>query len=106
MNLQLGVVSLITLLSFWPGVLGGEIPQVNGVYGGLSRTVRRREVPESANAVRAPGKLRGVVENSGICGSLYLLVAWFSVFNAYLETTPGVYQASGYGDLTKKESIW
>ena len=30
----------------------------------------------------------------------------FSVFNALLETTPGVYQASGYGDLTEKESIW
>ncbi|KAI8972213.1 serine carboxypeptidase [Trametes punicea] len=35
-----------------------------------------------------PGKLR-VVENSGVC-----------------ETTPGVYQASGYGDLSATESIW
>lgn len=26
--------------------------------------------------------------------------------NCVLETTPGVYQASGYGDLTATESIW
>ena len=25
---------------------------------------------------------------------------------AFLETTPGVFQASGYGDLTATESIW
>ena len=36
-----------------------------------------------------PGKLRGVVENSGVC-----------------ETTPGVYQASGYGDITSDGSLW
>lgn len=35
-----------------------------------------------------PGKLR-VVENSGIC-----------------ETTPGVYQASGYGDISATHSAW
>lgn len=35
-----------------------------------------------------PGKLR-VVENSGIC-----------------ETTPGVYQASGYGDISANHSTW
>ncbi|TFK75531.1 serine carboxypeptidase [Pluteus cervinus] len=38
--------------------------------------------------VNAAGKLR-VTENSGIC-----------------ETTPGVYQASGYGDITSSKSIW
>lgn len=35
-----------------------------------------------------PGKLR-VVENSGVC-----------------ETTKGVYQASGYGDLSATSSTW
>ncbi|KAI0326943.1 serine carboxypeptidase [Cubamyces sp. BRFM 1775] len=35
-----------------------------------------------------PGKLR-IVENSGVC-----------------ETTPGVYQASGYADLDKDNSLW
>ncbi|KAI9066213.1 serine carboxypeptidase [Trametes sanguinea] len=37
---------------------------------------------------RTPGKLR-LVENSGEC-----------------ETTPGVYQASGYADLDKNNSLW
>ena len=36
-----------------------------------------------------PGKLRGVVENSGVC-----------------ETTSGVYQASGYGDISSDGSLW
>lgn len=74
MKLQLGVVSLISLLSFWRGVLGGgQIPKVNGVFGGIStslRTFRQLEVLESASAKRTPGKLRGVVENSGVCGWL------------------------------------
>ena len=74
MKLQLGVVSLISLLSSWHGVLGtSEIPKVDGVFAGLSRTVRQREASKSANATRTPGKLRGVVENSGICGWLYIL---------------------------------
>jgi hypothetical protein len=74
MKLRLGVVSLISLLSFWRGVLGGQIPEVNGVLGGVTttRNVRQREVLESASAnlKRTPGKLRGVVENSGVCGWL------------------------------------
>ena len=35
-----------------------------------------------------PGKLR-VIENSGVC-----------------ETTKGVYQATGYGDLSTNSSVW
>ena len=47
-------------------------------------------VSSSAGAnAPTPGKLRGVVENSGVC-----------------ETTPGVYQASGYGDITSDGSVW
>ncbi|KAH9991612.1 Alpha/Beta hydrolase protein [Russula vinacea] len=42
----------------------------------------------SDTSTPTPGKLR-VVENSGVC-----------------ETTPGVYQASGYGDLASDKSIW
>ena len=73
MKLHLGVVSLISLLRFWRGVLGGQIPEVNGVLGGVSATtVRLREVSESVSVKRTPGKLRGIVENSGVCGWLYL----------------------------------
>lgn len=71
MKLQPGIFSLISLLLFWRGVLGGKIPKVNGVLarGGIpDRTVRQREVSGSASVNRTPGKLRGVVENSGVCG--------------------------------------
>ncbi|PFH47152.1 hypothetical protein AMATHDRAFT_152834 [Amanita thiersii Skay4041] len=44
--------------------------------------------PINGSAI-TPGKLRDVVENSGIC-----------------ETTPDVFQASGYADLTSNKSLW
>ena len=74
MKLQLGVVSILSLLPFWPGVLGGQIPRVNGVIGGVrcesltTETTSQQRILKSVQ--RTPGKLRGVVENSGICGSL------------------------------------
>ncbi|KAN0107693.1 alpha/beta-hydrolase [Russula decolorans] len=55
------------------------------VNGGL---IPARAVSGNASTPPTPGKLR-VVENSGVC-----------------ETTPGVYQASGYGDLATNKSIW
>ena len=65
------------------GVLGGQIPVINGVLGGVpSSTPSVEDIVQIAATTRTPGKLR-VTENSGIC-----------------ETTEGVYQASGYGDLT------
>ncbi|KAI0676674.1 serine carboxypeptidase [Trametes maxima] len=75
-------------------VLAYQVPVVNGIRGGvnnftnpaLSKAVAVAGALPSSS--RTPGKLR-VVENSGVC-----------------ETTPGVYQASGYGDLTADESIW
>ena len=81
MKLQPGIFSLISLLPFWRGVLGGQIPEVNGVLGGVpDRTVRQREVLESASGTvnRTPGKLRGVVENSGVCGLLLPSVLYSS----------------------------
>jgi hypothetical protein len=70
-----------------------QIPIVNGVIGGVPEEHELNHVdllvkPAITPAATTPGKLR-VVENSGIC-----------------ETTPSVYQASGYGDLTSSESIW
>lgn len=73
------------------GVLAGQIPVVDGVIGGRraakSATAQVEVQDLHTDATIVPGALR-VTENSGIC-----------------ETTPGVYQASGYGDLTAKESI-
>lgn len=86
---------LFTFLSLTIGLPGalaiGQIPIVDGVVGGVSKSIYNVALEsEVSNAavVTTPGKLR-VVEKSGVC-----------------ETTPGVYQASGYGDLTSTESIW
>ncbi|KAH9853076.1 alpha/beta-hydrolase [Lenzites betulinus] len=78
-------------------VLAGQVPVYNGVIGGIADTATRAQLngallaATDANSTApstTPGKLR-VVENSGVC-----------------ETTPGVYQASGYGDLTENQSLW
>ncbi|KAK7050507.1 carboxypeptidase [Favolaschia claudopus] len=67
----------------------GQIPIRDGVIGGVASTTA---APVAAAVLKSfattPGALR-VVENSGIC-----------------ETTPGVFQASGYGDLTASNSIF
>ena len=68
-----------------------QIPVVDGIVGGvpsLEPVVQQNAEATVTSAATTPGKLR-VTENSGVC-----------------ETTPGVYQASGYGDLTSSESIW
>jgi len=70
------------------GELGGQIPIIDGILGGISNTTSPIKSKLLSIAATTPGKLR-VVENSGIC-----------------ETTPGVFQASGYGDITATESIW
>jgi hypothetical protein len=76
MKLQLGDFYLMSLLPFCCGVLGGQIPEVNGALGGISDrgTISQREIYESVNSKRTPGKLRGVVENSGVCGPSLFLV--------------------------------
>lgn len=61
--------------------LYGQVPFSKNVDHDLSRFSGHK-------SARTPGKLR-VTENSGVC-----------------ETTEGVYQASGYGDLSTTESIW
>ena len=85
--------ALTSLLAALPvsTVFGGQIPIVNGVVGGVgsgSPPESRIKLANVQPAATTPGKLR-VTENSGVC-----------------ETTEGVYQASGYGDLTSNESIF
>ena len=77
-------------------VLAGQVPTYNSVIGGRPDPATRARLKSgvlaatdgTAGVNTTPGKLR-VVENSGVC-----------------ETTPEVYQASGYGDLTDTESLW
>lgn len=68
---------------------GSQIPVVDGVTGGIpsspSSSTSSKQKIESAKTV---GELR-LTENSGIC-----------------ETTPDVYQASGYGDIAEDQSVW
>lgn len=87
MLLHLG--TLLVLVASALHVLARQIPIIDGVIGGVPTSEPTVHVDAVAStAATTPGKLR-VVENSGVC-----------------ETTPGVYQASGYGDLTSSESIW
>ncbi|KAJ7876222.1 alpha/beta-hydrolase [Mycena leptocephala] len=67
----------------------GQIPIRGGVIGGVATNISPTVQPEVLQPfATTPGALR-VVENSGVC-----------------ETTPGVFQASGYGDLTSTKSIF
>lgn len=87
---------LVGFLSALSQVLAGQVPVYNGVIGGVpeastrvfSKTGVWAATGDGTTLQPTPGKLR-VVENSGVC-----------------ETTPGVYQASGYGDLTTNQSLW
>ncbi|KAI0036241.1 serine carboxypeptidase [Vararia minispora EC-137] len=75
--------------------LARQFPEFDGVVGAVpsSPAVNPKSAVDDLLAQQrpktTPGHLRGVVENSGIC-----------------ETTPGVYQASGYGDIAANKSIW
>ncbi|KAF5356576.1 hypothetical protein D9758_008269 [Tetrapyrgos nigripes] len=72
-----------------PSALGGQIPKVDGVLGGIHQnTPLHLETAKRPPKVAAAGQLR-VTENSGVC-----------------ETTPGVNQASGYGDIATNQSIF
>ncbi|CAE6433524.1 unnamed protein product [Rhizoctonia solani] len=88
-------LSLLGLTPFISFTLAGQFPEFNGVIGGVSKAPNAKNAAFSANEPVStvsgnitPGKLR-YVENSGVC-----------------ETTPGVYQASGYADLTSRQSMW
>jgi hypothetical protein len=97
-----------------PALVSGKIPLMDGVIRGFRsadasevNTLKGSESVTANAPARTLGKLR-VVENSGICGRCILFVgAVITVaFTVSAETTPNVYQASGYGDLTANESIW
>ena len=97
-----------------PALVSGKISLMDGVIRGFHfadasgvNTLKDSESVTANAPARTPGKLR-VVENSGICGRCILFVGAVVtvVFMVSAETTPGVYQATGYGDLTANESIW
>lgn len=84
-------IALLGALLAIPQAFAHQIPVVDGVIGGVPTLPREHAYKDTVVGLAGkttPGKLR-IVENSGVC-----------------ETTPGVYQASGYGDLTSSESMW
>ncbi|CAE6534156.1 unnamed protein product [Rhizoctonia solani] len=91
--------SLLGLAPFVSLTLAGQFPKIDGIIGGVptdpatkttayAPTEPQSKIAAAIPTTRTPGKLR-YVENSGVC-----------------ETTSGVYQASGYADLTSSQSIW
>ncbi|CUA72246.1 hypothetical protein RSOLAG22IIIB_00911 [Rhizoctonia solani] len=88
-------LSLLGFVPFISFALAGQVPEFNGIVGGVpgdsaSKAATLAAVePDTVNLpTTTPGKLR-YKENTGVC-----------------ETTPGVYQASGYADLTASQSMW
>ncbi|KAJ7017684.1 serine carboxypeptidase [Mycena alexandri] len=83
------IVTITAIPSALAAKSAGQVPIRNGVIGGVVTTKTPTVEAETVQSFATkPGALR-VVENSGVC-----------------ETTPGVYQASGYGDLTSSKSIF
>ncbi|KAF5356533.1 hypothetical protein D9758_008270 [Tetrapyrgos nigripes] len=84
-----GLFSLALVFGAILPSLGGRVRLIDGVLGGVRRSKARRPelVSRSVNDT-TEWKLR-VTENSGVC-----------------ETTPGVYQASGYVDIAANKSIF
>jgi carboxypeptidase C (cathepsin A) len=84
---------LVTIFALPALISGNQFPIFNGAVGGvLSPGIQdcksSKAIFSNIAPTLTPGKLR-VVENSGIC-----------------ETTSGVYQASGYGDISANKSVW
>ena len=89
-------------------VLGGKLPVRDGVVSGVQANPNIHEkVPEIAidDVVFNPGHLR-YVEDSGVCGNQFFLNINIPHSHQEAETTPGVYTASGYADLTSTKHMW
>ena len=105
------LLSALIVISALPALISGsQIPIVNQVTGGGPHpndgTFRAaKEASANSAPARTPGKLR-VVENSGVCGAVILYEPSACYIDSWAETTKGVYQASGYGDLASDKSIW
>jgi hypothetical protein len=74
---------LVTILVLPALISGDKIPVVDGVIGGVPSVDARNSSSNSTSktlkrsgssdpSACTPGKLRGVVENSGICGGVFL----------------------------------
>jgi len=102
--------SLTVLIAALPlAVLGGEFPVYNGVIGGAPTNAgvnRKVSKTPTEGVVAQAGALR-YVENSGVCGETPPPEVTPGLYaHRTIETTPGVYTASGYADLTSTQHMW
>lgn len=103
--------ALVTFLALPALIRGGQIPVVDGVIGGVpsgdahNSSYKTLTGSGSGDPSCTPGKLRGVVENSCICGKALLFNNPPVIFTALAEKKD-VYQASGYGDVAPGKSVW
>ena len=105
--------ALVTIFALPALIRGGQIPVVDGVIGGVpsgdahNSSYKTLTGSGSGDPSCTPGKLRGVVENSCICGRVLLFTNPPPpvIFTALAEKK-GVYQASGYGDVAPGKSVW
>ncbi|KAF5360521.1 hypothetical protein D9756_004504 [Leucocoprinus leucothites] len=84
--MKLSLLSIVTLIP--STVYAGQIPIIDGIVGGTRNATNRTKPSTFHSSAVTPGKLR-YKENSGVC-----------------ETTPGVNQVSGYGDVSATTSLW
>jgi hypothetical protein len=98
----LTMLALPTLITAVNDVIRG-VPSPDAINTTAVKTLKEAAAISGASTP-TPGKLR-VVENSGICGTCICLDPP-AALTSFAETTPGVYQASGYGDLSANESMW
>ncbi|KIY63529.1 serine carboxypeptidase [Cylindrobasidium torrendii FP15055 ss-10] len=84
------LLPLLSVAALVSAASQGQVPVVNGVYGGVtnSTTSPRPSALAKVEAKAKAGSVR-ITENSGVC-----------------ETTEGVYTASGYVDVADDKSIW
>ena len=73
----------------------------------LTTTMASATLTSAITGAAAPpvGVVR-IIENSGICGRAFFLHSHYLISDKSVETTRGVYQASGYIDLSPIEHMW
>ena len=95
---------LFNLICF---VSSKQIPVVDGVIGGVRTSTKQSATAPAPQVSGKPvaGKLR-YVENSGVCGRVSEMHHTRLPLTFASETTAGVFQASGYADLTTSQHMW
>ena len=90
-------------LLFLPVVLAGKIRLNSDFHQQLSVSPFGANFTTTATTSPLGGKLR-YVKNSGVCGMSNSLMSASLLSSISTETTPNVFQASGYADLNANQA--